>query len=146
MSEWEKFMPVATEDSEEYWEHCSEDELYLQKCSDCGHVRMPPAVLCPKCLSEKGEWTRMSGRGKVWSFVVFHHAYYPGYEEDIPYNTAIIELEEGPRMHTNVVGCENEDLYIGMPVEVLFEPMEDDEDIHLPKFKPAAGAVKKRGE
>jgi uncharacterized OB-fold protein len=129
-------MPVATEDSEPYWEYCEESELRMQKCSDCGHVRMPPAVLCPKCLSENNEWVKLSGRGKIWSYVVFHHAYYPGYDDDVPYNTAIIELEEGPRMHTNVVQCENDDLYIGMPVEVLFEPMEDDEDIILPKFKP----------
>jgi hypothetical protein len=72
--------------------------------------------------------------------VVFWQAYYPGYAADLPYNTAIVELEEGPRLHTNITGCDNEDIFIGMPVEVHFEAL--DEEIVLPKFRPVAGAVK----
>jgi len=134
MSEWEKFKPVPTEDTEEYWEYCEEGELRLPKCKACGHVRMPPSVLCPKCLSEEYEWAKLSGKGKIFTYAIFHHAFYPGYADDVPYNTAIIELDEGPRMHTNVIDCENEDLYIGMPVEVTFEKVDD--EIFLPKFKP----------
>jgi uncharacterized OB-fold protein len=137
MAEWEKFKPVATEDTEPYWEYCAKHELRLQKCSSCGHVRMPPSVLCPKCLSEKSEWAKLTGRGKVWSWVVFHQVYYPGYADDVPYNTAIIELEEGPRMHANVVECDNSDIYIGMPVEVLFKQIDD--EVHLPVFRPVKG-------
>jgi hypothetical protein len=73
--------------------------------------------------------------------VVFHRAYYPGYADDVPYNTAIIELEEGPRMHTNIVGCANEDIHIGMPVEVVFEPFDD--EIALPKFRPTGAPAHK---
>lgn len=138
MSEWPKFKPVPTEDSKPYWEYCARGELRAQKCGECGHVRFPPSVLCPKCLSEQGAWTRLSGRARVWSWVVFHQVYYPGYADDVPYNTAIVELEEGPRMHTNIVGCDNDEIYIGMPVEVVFEPIDD--EIHLPKFRPAAAS------
>ncbi len=141
MAEWPKFTPLPTEDSAPYWRYCAAGELRTQKCGDCGHVRFPPSVVCPRCLSEQSQWTRLSGRGKVWSWVVFHQAYYPGYADDVPYNTAIVELEEGPRMHTNIVGCENDDIYIGMPVEVLFDPIDD--GIHLPKFRPVERAIEK---
>ena len=140
MTEWPKFKPVPTEDSEPYWEGCAKRELRMQKCHGCRHLRFPPSVVCPRCLSERSEWVRLSGRGRVWSWVVFWQAYYPGYAADVPYNTAIVELEEGPRLHTNITGCDNEDIFIGMPVEVHFEAL--DEEIVLPKFRPVAGAVK----
>jgi uncharacterized protein len=135
MSDWEKFKPVPTEDTEPYWEFTAKSELRMQRCKQCGHVRFPPSVLCPKCLSDDYEWAKLSGRGKVFTFAIFHHAFYPGYADDVPYNTAIIELDEGPRMHANVLECDNDDLAIGMPVEVLFEKIPD-EDIWLPKFRP----------
>lgn len=141
MSDWEKFKPVETEDSEPYWEYCEKKELRMQKCSSCGHVRFPPSVICPKCLCEDSEWEKLSGQGKVFTYVIFHHAFYPGYADDVPYNTAIIELEEGPRMHTHIIECENGDIYIEMPVEVSFQKFED--DIIMPYFRPAAGAIKK---
>ena len=136
MVEWPKFKPVPTEDSAPYWKYCAAGELRMQKCGDCGHVRFPPSVVCPRCLSERSQWTRLSGRGTVWSWVVFHQAYYPGYADDVPYNTAIVELEEGPRMHTNIVNCSNDEIRIGMPLEVVFEKIEG-QDWYLPKFKPA---------
>jgi len=140
MAEWPKFKPVPTEDSEPYWEGCAKRELRMQKCHGCGHLRFPPSAVCPRCLSERSEWVRLSGRGRVWSWVVFWQAYYPGYAADVPYNTAIVELEEGPRLHTNITGCDNEDIFIGMPVEVHFEAL--DEEIVLPKFRPVEGSVK----
>ena len=133
MSEWEKFKPVPTEDSEPYWEFVEKRELRMQQCKPCGLVRFPPSLLCPRCWSLESEWRKLSGQGKVWSWVVFHQAFYPGYADDVPYNTAIIELAEGPKMHANVIGCKNEEIYIGMPVEVTFEKVED---AILPKFKP----------
>jgi len=140
VAEWPKFKPVPTEDSAPYWEACAREELRMQRCAACGHVRFPPSAVCPRCVSQESEWVRLSGRGRVWSWVVFWQAYYPGYADDVPYNTAIIELDEGPRMHCNIVGCENDDIYIGMPVEVVFEAFDD--EIVLPKFRPAQGALK----
>jgi uncharacterized OB-fold protein len=140
MPEWEKFKPIPTEDTAPYWEYCAQGELRMQRCGDCGHVRFPPSPLCPRCLSRRNEWARLSGRGRVWSWVIFHQAYYPGYADDVPYNTAIVELDEGPRMHTNIVGCANEDVQIGMPVEVVFEAL--DEEIQLPKFRPTSGSAR----
>ncbi|OGP59776.1 MAG: hypothetical protein A2V67_03265 [Deltaproteobacteria bacterium RBG_13_61_14] len=134
MSEWEKFLPKPTEDTEPYWDYCRKQELRMQKCKGCGLVRFPPSVICPRCWSLGHEWVKLSGRGKVWSWVIFHQAFYPGYADDVPYNTAIIELEEGPRLHANVIGCRNEEIYIEMPVEVAFEKVDD--EVTLPKFRP----------
>jgi len=82
------------------------------------------------------EWVEVSGRGKVYTWVVIHQRYHPGFVEELPYNVTLVELEEGPRLITNIVGCNNEDLHVGMDVEVVFEDVT--EEITLPKFKPVS--------
>jgi uncharacterized OB-fold protein len=84
-------------------------------------------------MSTNHQWAKVSGKAKVFTWEINQQPFYPAW--DPPYNVAIVELEEGPRMHTNIVGCKNEDLYIDMPVELIFEKVED-QDWYLPKFKP----------
>jgi hypothetical protein len=131
----EKPLPFANEDTAEYWEACKRGELRLQRCSDCGHWRFPPAVLCPRCLSERSSWEALSGLGTVYTFIVVHRPQHPAFYEDVPYNVAIVELEEGPRLHSRIVGCANEEIRIGMRVEVTFEKKND--DVTMPYFKRA---------
>lgn len=135
MFKLEKPLPGINEDSAPYWEGTQHGELRVQCCLDCGHLRFPPAILCPKCLSEMARWRRLSGRGTVYTFIIVHRPQYPAFLDDVPYNVAIIELEEGIRMHTNIVECAAEDLRIGMAVEAVFEKIND--DVTLPKFRPA---------
>ncbi len=130
----EKPLPRPTEDSARYWEAAQRHELRMQQCRDCGHVRFPPAVLCARCSSENAEWVQLSGRGTVFSWIVVHQSQHPAFNADTPYNVTIVELEEGPRMHTNLVDCANEQIHIGMPVEVVFERVND--EVVLPKFRP----------
>ena len=130
----EKPLPMATEDTEPYWDGAKAGELRLQRCGGCGHWRFPPSVLCPRCLSEDSEWRATSGRGKVHTFIVVHRPQHPAFYEDVPYNVAIVELDEGPRLHTRIVGCPNEEIAIGMPVEVTFERKND--DVTMPYFRP----------
>jgi uncharacterized OB-fold protein len=130
-----KPLPSPTEDSKPFWDACQKQELLLQKCGDCGTWRFPPSVLCPKCMSTNYHWTKASGKAKVSSWQITHSPFYPAW--DPPYNVAIVELEEGPRLHTNIVGCKNEDIHMDMAVELVFEKVED-QDWYLPKFKPAA--------
>jgi uncharacterized OB-fold protein len=78
----------------------------------------------------------MSGRGTVYSWIIVHRSQHPAFNEDAPYNVAIVELEEGPRLHSQVVECPREEIRIGMPVEVVFEKIND--KVTLPKFRPAA--------
>ena len=84
----------------------------------------------------KMDWTRVSGKGQVFTFVVYHMPYHPAWKDSIPYNVAWIKLDEGPLLMSNVVECGNEDLYIGMPVEVVFDDVT--EEVTLPKFRPQA--------
>jgi uncharacterized OB-fold protein len=132
----EKPLPRPTEDSAPFWEAAFRGELRMQQCADCGHVRFPPALLCARCLSDRAEWVRLSGRGTVYSWIVVHQSQHPAFNADVPYNVAIVELEEGPRLHTNLIGCSNEQIHIGMPVEVAFQKVND--DTALVKFRPRA--------
>lgn len=136
MSEkYEKLLPRIDEMSRPYWEGAKRHELLLQKCQECGHYRYPPGETCPSCLSDKLEWVKVSGRGSVYTWTVFHRAYHPAYKDDIPYAVVAVELEEGPRMITNLVNCRIEDIKMGMPVEVAFDDVT--EEVSLPKFRPA---------
>jgi hypothetical protein len=130
----EKPLPRPTEDSAPYWEAAQHGELRMQRCRDCGHVRFPPALLCGRCLSAEHEWTKLSGRGTVFSWIVVYQSQHPAFNADTPYNVTIVELEEGPRLHTHIVDCPNDEIRIGMLVEVVFERIND--EVTLPKFRP----------
>ena len=130
----EKPLPRPSEDSAPYWEAAHRGELRMQRCGECGHVRFPPSLLCPCCLSETAAWVALSGRGTVFSWIVVHQSQHPAFNADTPYNVTIVELEEGPRLHTNLIGCRNDEIRIGMPVEVVFEKIND--EVTLPKFRP----------
>ncbi|MBI2369710.1 MAG: OB-fold domain-containing protein [Deltaproteobacteria bacterium] len=132
--EYKKPLPVPSEDSGPFWEACRRHELCLQRCEACGRFRFPPAILCPECHSLAFQWAPVSGRGKVWSFVVFHRAYHPGFAEELPYTVAWIELEEGARVISNVVGCRPDEVRCDMSVEVGFEDVTP--EVTLPKFRP----------
>ncbi len=130
----EKPLPRPSEDTAPYWEAAQRGELRMQRCAGCGHIRFPPAILCARCLSPESEWVRLCGRGTVFSWIVIHQSQHPAFNADTPYNVAIVELEEGPRLHTKVIDCPNEEIFIGMPVEVVFDKVAD--DTTLPKFRP----------
>lgn len=130
----EKPLPRPTEDSAPFWAAAHTGELHMQRCCNCSHVRFPPSVVCARCLSGKAEWIALSGRGTVFSWIVVHQSQHPAFNSDTPYNVAIVELEEGPRLHTRIVGCSNEEIFINMPVEVVFDRVND--EVSLVTFKP----------
>lgn len=119
-----------------YWEAAKRHELVMQYCKDCGHYQFPPSSLCQQCLGENIGFKKVSGRGKIWSFNVFHQRYWTSFGEDIPYNTIWVQLDEGPFMISNLVGVKNEDIKVDMAVEVIFDDIT--EEWTLPKFKVAS--------
>jgi uncharacterized protein len=127
--------PAINDVNRPFWDGCRHGELLLQRCTHCQRLRYPAAVVCPSCLARDADWQRMSGRGKVFSFVVFHRAYHPAWEGKVPYNVALIELDEGPIMLSNVVDVDNAKLEVGFPVQAAFAAM--DESLAIPVFKPA---------
>jgi uncharacterized protein len=136
MTQYPKPLPSVTALNAPFWRGLKERELRLQHCDGCTRVWYPPAPQCPHCWSDKYHWARLSGRGRVNSWVVFHQAYFKSFEGEVPYNVAEVELEEGPRLLTNLVDVRNEEIRAGMPVEIVFD--EATEEITLAKFKPAA--------
>jgi uncharacterized OB-fold protein len=134
MAEYKKPLPAITTLNAPYWDGLKRRELKMQHCSDCGKLWCPPAPFCPECWSRNFTWRQQSGRGKVNSWVIFHQAYFSSYKDDAPYNVAEVELEEGPRLLTNLVGVTNEDISIGMPVEIVYDDVTD--EVTLAKFKP----------
>lgn len=129
--------PIAAPNSETrpFWEGCKRHELLLQACDACGHRQFYPRMLCTRCRSTSLSWKPARGTGVVHSFTIIRRAPSPAFKPDLPYVLALVELEEGVRMMTNVVGCEPEQVRIDLPVQVLFDDVT--EDFTLPKFTPA---------
>ena len=133
--QYQKPLPAIDELTRPYWEAAKRHELVLQKCQQCGHYRYPPGESCPSCLSDELDWVEASGRGSIFTWTVFHQVYHPSFAGDVPYAVVAVELEEGPRMVTNLMDCRIEDIQVGMPVEVVFDDVT--EEITLPKFRPS---------
>ncbi len=134
---YNKPLPELDDINRPFWEAAHQGRLCLQKCSDCDHVRYPVSHVCPNCLSYDSEWTEVSGKGEVYSYIVFHQKYNAAFEGDLPYNVALIQLDEGPRMISNVTGVANDAVKVGDRVQVTFDRVTD--EISIPRFTPAEG-------
>ncbi|PKB79446.1 MAG: DNA-binding protein [SAR202 cluster bacterium Io17-Chloro-G9] len=133
---YRKPIPVPTPETQFFWDKCKEHELWLQRCQACQHVFFYPRMHCPQCLSDDVPGFKASGKGTLWTYMINHRPV-PGFEDDAPYAIAVVQLEEGPRMMSNIVGIENtpENLVLDMALEVVFE--DATEEISIPKFRPA---------
>jgi len=117
-----------------FWANLREHKLTAQRCKACGKFfTFPPQGSCPHCLSSDYDWIAVSGKGKVYSFVTYHRAWHPAYQDKTPYNVSLIDRDEGPRLISNVVGCKHDEVKIGMPVEIVYD---DREEYTLPLFRP----------
>jgi hypothetical protein len=128
-------IPVPDDASEPFFRGAQEGKLMLPRCSSCGAWRMPGRDRCADCWSTGAEWAQASGRGKLYSFGVMHQQYHQAFADVIPYNFALVELEEGPRLLTNIVDCSNEGLRVDMPVQAVFDDVS--EETTLVRFRPA---------
>ena len=134
-----KHFPRPTPETEAYWDGCRKHELLLQRCTECSEFQFYPRILCTSCSSDKLEWVKANGQGKILTFTVVRRPVSEAYAADIPYVVALIELDEGPTMMSNVVECNPEALKIGDPVRVLFEDWS--KDISIPMFSPAKSST-----
>jgi hypothetical protein len=130
-----KPIPIPTPESKPFWDGCREGELRLQRCVACDRFYFPPQSTCPNCASDEITWAALSGRATLHTYLI-NHTPAPGFEEDAPYAIAIVQLEEGPRMMSNIIGVDNtpEALVLDMDLEVVFVPRGD---VALPQFRPA---------
>lgn len=116
-----------------FWENCRRGILSAQRCDDCAHLHFPASPVCPSCLSSRQSWVPVSGRGKLYSWVRFHRAYWDGFRGDLPYAVCAVKLDEGPLLLSNFAGAAPDDPPLDAPVEVVFERV--DEELTLPKFR-----------
>jgi len=125
--------PRPAPESLPYWQAARDHRLALPKCDDCGKFWFPPTRTCPHCLSSRFQFSEVSGKGKIYSFVTYHRVYRPAFAQDVPYVVALIELDEGPRLLSNIIGVSPDEVACEMKVEVVFDDY--DEEISIPKFK-----------
>ena len=128
-----KPIPEPDEASQPFFDGAREGRLMLMRCGACRTLRFPSRMHCDACLSTDVDWVEASGKGTVRTFGIMHQRYHPAWAAELPYNLAVVELAEGPRLVTNLVGVANEDISVGMPVAVDWEVHDD---VTLPKFRP----------
>ena len=135
MAEIQHPTPTANEETRAYWEGAARGELVLQRCRACRRVQHRPRALCVSCLSDEIEHFVASGRGHIYTYTVTYQNGARGFRDALPYVLAYVELAEGPRVLTNIVGCDPRALAIGMEVKATFAPSSDGHAV--PRFCPA---------
>lgn len=128
-------LPTPEGDTVEFWEAAHSNRLLVRRCLDCGAASYYPRPFCPKCWSDQVEWEEASGRATLYSWSVIYSNDQPPFRDRVPYVAAVVDLEEGPRMMTNMVDCDFEDLRADMAVQLRF--MEISEQYSIPVFAPA---------
>lgn len=126
-------VPLPDRDSELFWKGCRDGKLLLQRCTSCGRYRYPPRPGCPHCTAPDAEWLATTGKGFVYSWFIAHHPVHPSVVDKVPYNVIMVQLDEGPRIVSQLVGADPGDIREGLRVEVVFEPVTP--EISLPLFR-----------
>lgn len=130
----ERPLPRPTPLSAPFWDAARRHELHVQRCMRCGVHVFYPRYNCPSCGSRELDWVTASGRGTVYTYTIARRPTHRAFADRVPYVIAIVELDEGPRMTTNIVGCGPEDVRIGMRVVATFEDVSD--EVSLVMFGP----------
>jgi uncharacterized OB-fold protein len=128
-----KPLPNVRPVEEPFWAAARHGELRLQRCGSCGSWRFPVAEYCPRCLSTGASWEPVAGTGTIFMRTFMHRAYFPSFAGDLPYNVVWVRLDEGPLLTGNVVGAGHDEIVVGAPVRVVFDPVTP--DVTLPRFE-----------
>ncbi len=128
-------LPPANSETAGFWENAARGVLVVQHCPACGHRQFFPRAVCIHCMCPEPEWQPVSGFGTVHSFSVVHRPAHPDFAQRVPYVIAVIDLDEGVRMFSNIVGTTPDAVRVGQRVRVTFQPEAGDRV--LPVFAPA---------
>ena len=132
-TEFSKPLPVMDGLAKEFYDWCRQHELRFQRCTECGAWRHVPREMCAECGSWSWEWSKSSGRGRVFTWTLVARAMHPAFQDDVPYASVVVEMNEGVRLVTQVVDCPPDELEIDMLVEVVFDDVTP--EVTLPKFR-----------
>jgi uncharacterized OB-fold protein len=128
-------LPSVDDANRPYWDGARAGVLRLQRCGACNRLRYPISPVCPQCMSTEAAWEDVSGRGVVYTFGIFRHVYDEAWRDRVPYAVAIVRLDEGPFVISDLVDVEADDVRVGMPVRARFD--EATPDVTVPRFGPA---------
>lgn len=128
-----KPLPTPDGDSKFYWESCQKEKLMIQQCMDCDEHIFYPRIVCPHCMSDQLNWVEASGRGKIYSYTIARRGAGPAFSQDAPYVVALVELDEGVRILSNIIEVDVEEVHCEMKVQALFQ---DREGMKIPMFQP----------
>jgi uncharacterized OB-fold protein len=130
-------VPLPDEVTAAFWDGCAARELRIQRCAGCGAHRHVPSVICSRCRSFDHTWDVSQGTGRIFSYIVVHRSVHPATDTLVPYNVVVIELDDcgSVRVTSNVVDCANEDLYVGMPVRLVWEQVDPTRALY--RFTPS---------
>lgn len=134
MKKYKKPLPKPSPWSQPFWDGCKNKKLLIQKCRSCKKHIFYPKLFCPFCLSTDLRWIESTGKGRIYTFTVIYSYQPTEFSEDVPYVVAVIDLDEGVKMMSNIIGCTPEEVRCDMGVEVVFDDVT--EEVTLPKFKP----------
>ena len=129
-----KPLPIVTVENRPFWEGCQQGKLLLQYCTACHQHQFYPRLYCMQCGSTALRWDEASGQGVIYSYTIIRQNKSPEFVNDTPYNVAIVQLQEGPRMLSDIVEIDPGELRVDLPVTVVFERVTD--MITLPRFRP----------
>lgn len=127
-------LPIIDAESAPFWAGAREHRFLIRHCNACKRNHFYPRHACPHCWSDNCEWRAASGKGRIYSYTVIYHNDVAPFREMLPYIVALIDLEDGVRVTSNVVECTPEIVHVGMPVEVVYEHVT--EEVTLPQFRP----------
>lgn len=129
-------LPAPSVDTQDFWDACKEHRLVIQRCTRCGTYRFTPVPVCYECQSFDWSWEESRGIGEVFTFTIVVHPIHPATRDVIPYNAAVIQLQDcgAVKLTTNLIEVKNEDIYVGMPVEVVWE--DTTPEVTLYRFRP----------
>jgi uncharacterized protein len=128
-------LPTPDSDTQHWWDANAEGRLLVVRCEACNELFYYPRPFCPRCGADSVKWEKVSGDATLYTWSVVYQNDLPPFNQKVPYVAAIVDLVEGPRMMTNVVGCEFDDLRVGMALHVDFEDI--GEGFTIPVFRPA---------
>ena len=128
-------LPTPDAETQPWWDAARDGKLLIKRCGACGKAFFYPRLFCPACWSNDVEWEEASGRAVLYTYSVVHRNDLPPFPDRVPYVAAVVDLEEGPRMMTNVVGCDPDDVAVGMALTVEFRRETD--EVTAPVFRPS---------
>ena len=130
-----RFEPPISDGAKPFWDGTRDEQFLLPWCRSCHEFFWYPRELCPRCLSEDIEWRPASGRATVYTCSIMPKPAHPSLADRVPYVVALVDLQEGPRLMTNIVNCDPAAVTIGMAVQLTWEALNDGR--HLPVFEPS---------